>query len=101
MTDLYDQAISHYGIQNQLTQTMEECGELVKECSKLIRAMNGEFNYDPQGLAEEIADVQIMAGQLTRYFGIKDDVKRYRKAKLRRLAERVKNERNASESEVR
>ena len=89
---IYDKAISHYGIKNQLLMVMEECSELAKECSKVYRALDegGEFAID--GLAEEIADVQITTGQIQRFFGLKDKVKEQRKSKLNRLVERMKNE---------
>ena len=71
---------------------MEECSELAKECSKVYRALDngGEFAID--GLVEEIADVQIITGQITRFFDLKDRIKAERKSKLNRLAERIKNE---------
>ena len=71
---------------------MEECSELAKECSKVYRALDegGEFAID--GLAEEIADVQITTGQITRFFDLKERIKAERKGKLKRLAERMKNE---------
>lgn len=90
--ELYDKAIRHYGIKHQLLMVMEECSELAKECSKIYRALDegGEFAID--GLAEEIADVQITTGQITRFFDLKDRIKAERKGKLKRLAERMKNE---------
>ena len=46
--ELYDKAIRHYGIKNQLVMVMEECSELAKECSKVYRALDngGEFAID-------------------------------------------------------
>lgn len=89
---IYDKALSHYGIKNQLLMVMEECAELSKECSKVYRALDKGGIFKIDNLAEEIADVQITTGQIQRFFGLKDKVKEQRKSKLNRLAERMKNE---------
>lgn len=89
---IYDKAISHYGIKNQLLMVMEECAELSKECSKVYRALDEGGTFKTDNLAEEIADVQITTGQIQRFFGLKDKVKEQRKSKLNRLVERMKNE---------
>ena len=44
-------------LQELLTITMEECGELVQACSKAIRCDN---YYDNEKLVEEVGDVQCM-----------------------------------------
>ena len=44
-------------LQELLTITMEECGELIKACSKAIRC---DKYYDNDKLKEEIGDVQCM-----------------------------------------
>ena len=44
-------------LQELLTITMEECGELIQECSKAIRCDN---YYDNEKLVEEVGDVQCM-----------------------------------------
>ena len=90
--DIYDKALSHYGIKMQLVMVMEECAELSKECSKVYRALENGGAFTIDGLAEEIADVQIVIGEIQRFFGLKDKVKSERKSKLYRLAERIKNE---------
>lgn len=89
---IYDKALSHYGIKNQLLMVMEECAELSKECSKVYRALDNGGAFKIDNLAEEIADVQITTGQIQRFFGLKDKVKEQRKNKLNRLVERMKNE---------
>lgn len=97
---IYDKAISHYGIKHQLLMVMEECSELSKECSKVYRALDEGGTFRIDGLAEEIADVQITTGQIQRFFGLKDKVKEQRKGKLRRLAERINNENDESETDI-
>jgi len=44
-------------LQELLTITMEECGELIQACSKAIRC---DEYYDNQNLLEELGDVQQM-----------------------------------------
>ena len=44
-------------LQELLTITMEECGELIQECSKAIRC---DKYHDNDRLKEEIGDVQCM-----------------------------------------
>ena len=44
-------------LQELLTITMEECGELIQACSKAIRC---DQYYDNDNLLEEIGDVQCM-----------------------------------------
>ena len=44
-------------LQELLTITMEECGELIQACSKAIRC---DEYYDNDKLKEEIGDVQCM-----------------------------------------
>ena len=44
-------------LQELMTITMEECGELIQECSKAIRCDN---YYDYEKLVEEVGDVQCM-----------------------------------------
>ena len=51
-------------LQELLTITMEECGELIQECSKAIRC-NKYYNNDK--LKEEIGDVQCMLDLLDEY----------------------------------
>jgi len=44
-------------LQELLTITMEECGELIQACSKAIRC---EDYYNNEKLIEEVGDVQFM-----------------------------------------
>ena len=44
-------------LQELLTITMEECGELIQACSKVIRC---DTYYDNDKLLEEVGDVQQM-----------------------------------------
>ncbi len=51
-------------LQELMTITMEECGELIQQCSKSIR-----YNkyYDNEKLIEEIGDVYAMIKLLNKY----------------------------------
>jgi len=51
-------------LQELMTITMEECGELIQECSKAIRC---EHYYDNDKLTEEVGDVMCMINLLHEY----------------------------------
>jgi NTP pyrophosphatase (non-canonical NTP hydrolase) len=51
-------------LQELLTITMEECGELIQACSKAIRC---DDYHDNKKLIEEIGDVQCMIDLLHEY----------------------------------
>lgn len=56
----------HYGLNNQLMQTAEECAELTQAIMKVFRNGLGE---ERDHLIEELADVQIMTAQLEYLLG--------------------------------
>ena len=51
-------------LQELLTITMEECGELIQACSKAIRC---DEYYNNEKLIEEIGDVQCMIDLIRQY----------------------------------
>ena len=51
-------------LQELMTITMEECGELIQECSKAIRCKN---YYGNEKLVEEVGDVMCMIELLHEY----------------------------------
>ena len=51
-------------LQELLTITMEECGELIQACSKAIRSDN---YYRNEKLIQEIGDVQCMIDLIRQY----------------------------------
>ena len=51
-------------LQELMTITMEECGELIQQCSKAIRCDN---YYDNSELLEEVADVYTMLELMHEY----------------------------------
>ena len=51
-------------LQELLTITMEECGELIQACSKAIRC---DEYYNNKNLIEELGDVQYMIDLIRQY----------------------------------
>lgn len=90
-TEIYINAIGKWGIDAQVCMVMEECGELIQACNKYLRAKNhGEdMNKAIDGLCVEIADVEIMLGQLRAI--VNDNLKIYRlkKDKLNKILKRL------------
>ena len=80
-------AIETYGVIPQMVVAMEEMSELTKELCKAYRG-----NGNPENIAEEIADVEIMLQQLMIIFNAEGDVGRIARAKLKRLNLRMKGE---------
>ena len=80
--EIYMKAIKTFGKEKQLVVAMEECSELIKELSKFIR---GKGNI--KNLAEEIADVEIMIGQLLLIFNCYGAYNNQKTEKLKRLAD--------------
>lgn len=73
-------AVEKYGSGAQQMKTIEELGELIRA---LARA------NDPDNIAEEMADVEIMLGQLRIILGNDADVERWKVKKLQRLNRRL------------
>lgn len=81
---IYQGAIAKWGEDAQMKMVLEEMSELQKEICKLWR---GKDNRD--AIAEEVADVEIMLGQLQVMLEIFEDVDRHKKEKLLRLQRRL------------
>lgn len=81
---IYQGAIAKWGEDAQMKMVLEEMSELQKEICKLWR---GKDNRD--AIAEEVADVEIMLGQLQVMLEILEDVDRHKKEKLLRLQRRL------------
>lgn len=82
--NIYRQAIEKWGAESQIYMLFEEMSELQKEICKNKR---GKANF--HRIAEEIADVEIMIGQMKLLFSIKDAVENFKKYKLERLKDRL------------
>lgn len=92
--DLYNKALMKWGNQFQCMMVMEECAELQKVVSKYNRNKAHELD-----VIEEIADVEIMLGQLKlilagskKYLpNIAEEVDKVKKEKLNRLKKILSN----------
>lgn len=85
---VYYKAIMTYGIRAQSVVAIEELSELTKEITKQLRG-KGNAGH----LTEEIADVEIMLGQLKMMYDIYDgDVEDYKKRKIDRLKASLEEE---------
>ena len=78
------------GLQELLTITMEECGELIQECSKAIRMDN---YHDNEKLTDEVGDVMCMIELLHEFDLISwdevDDRVKVKRDKLRKWSDLV------------
>ena len=91
---IYKDAISRYGLQGETLMLAEECAELTKACSKSCRAMyDGNAEKAAQSImdiAEEIADVEVVIGQMKYYYNIPDElIEKIKTEKLERLRRRM------------
>ena len=90
---VYETAIAHYGMDSQIWMAVEEMAELTKELAKLHRPGGATLG----DLADEIADVTIMMEQLRIMFGVNGIVQNRMEHKVRRLAQRIEEERKEEE----
>lgn len=85
--DILKKAIATYGEEAQTKMVLEEMSELQKEICKRWR---GKDNI--KAIAEEVADVEIVLGQLKLMLDIEDLVADYWDEKTARLKERLERE---------
>ena len=81
--EIYQTALSKWGMDSQLDMMVEECAELINAIQKFRRNRIGSSD-----VVGEIADVEIMAGQMRVIFGT-DIVDMEKALKLKRLIERI------------
>jgi len=79
--ELYNEALSKWGLEAQVKMGIEECAELIKSLVKYGRNVNYSTLAEVRG---EIADVQIILGQLKIIFG-KDEIANIMPQKFERL----------------
>ena len=77
-------ALYTFGAAAQTRMVFEEFSELQKELCKNARGKDNTLE-----IAEEIADVQIMLEQMILLYDCAGEVKRFREAKVLRLAEKL------------
>lgn len=78
-------ALEAFGAGSQVMIAIEEMSKLTKELCK-----NGRGQENTTHIAEEIADVEIMLCQMVMLFDCSFTVDKFRRYKLERLAERIK-----------
>lgn len=83
---IYQKIIKKFGKEAQMIVAIEECSELQKAITKLLRG------YDNiTALSEEIADVEIMIEQLKIMFKNKKQVDEFIKFKLQRTEQLLRS----------
>ncbi len=81
---IYRAALQKWGILHQMIVLFEEMSELQQALCKNFR---GEDNVN--NIAEEIADVKIMLEQMIERYGCADEVRHWKRDKLKRLELRI------------
>lgn len=84
--EILKRAVETYGAQAQTLMVFEEMSELQKELCKHARGKDNR-----EAIAEEIADVQIMLGQMMILHQCERLVEAYRSQKMERLARRLED----------
>jgi NTP pyrophosphatase (non-canonical NTP hydrolase) len=83
--ELFKQAVDKWGRLSQIDMMIEECAELTKALCKLRRKHHpSDTAALVNDICEEIADVQIVAGQMRIVFGA-EEVDDWYKEKVARL----------------
>ena len=82
--EIYRAALETFGARAQVLMAIEEMSELTKELCK-----NDRGRENATHIAEEIADVEIMLGQMKILFDCMGTVDKFRWYKLSRLARRI------------
>lgn len=80
---IYEKALTKWGIENQLWMVTEECGELLNAIGKMRRN-----RVTREDVITELADVTIMCEQIAQYVGF-DDYTKEIDHKLERLKKRL------------
>lgn len=87
---IYEEAIALWGVGAQLEMLNEESTELALAVRKFIRVKDDKRFDD---MAQEVADAEIMMGQLRTMFPeITKRIDEWKKVKLERLRERIDNQ---------
>ncbi len=87
---VYKDALETWGAEAQTKMLFEEIGELMQAVCKASRVDNWEKRMEVwHNIAEEIADVKIMLGQMEILFDVEDAVEACGQEKITRLAKRL------------
>ena len=81
--EIYHKALMRWGLDDQVMMAMGECGELIAALNRYYNQRRGELSE----VAEEIADVEIMMGQMRLLVGSEevDKIKQRKLGRLRRI----------------
>ena len=83
-TKMCEKAVEKWGVDAQLVILIEECSELTKEATKMLRGHGRREN-----MIEELADVTVMCEQLRIILGLtEEDLENIAEAKMIRTMER-------------
>ena len=85
-------AVLHFGPRRQMVKAMEELGELIQAIARYVGAKDegAAGGFEVEGIAEEIADVEIMLQQVRIICDIAPELEGiWRERKLRRLMGRM------------
>ena len=80
----YEKIIEHHGAQCQMIKAIEEAAEFIQALSKYINTGEGVAH-----LAEEVADMLIMAEQVIYMIDFQDEVKHWREMKYVRTIQKL------------
>lgn len=89
---------NHYGLRPQSDQAIEEMAELTLALRKFWRCdteEHEEYKRRRCDIAEEIADVEIMLGQLKYLFDIESETANWKIDKINRQMRRIHDERKS------
>ncbi len=88
--EVYEDALRTWGAEAQIKMLFEEIGELMQAVCKTGRVENWEQRMEVwRNVAEEIADVKIMLGQMEVLFDVEIAVEAIKKEKINRLVKRL------------
>lgn len=96
----FQEAVDHFGLDNQILKTVEELAELQKELIKylfILRAAEDDPHYleaadnSAVRVREEIADVKVMLAQMTCAFG-KSEIETVMSKTVESLQNRIRKE---------
>jgi NTP pyrophosphatase (non-canonical NTP hydrolase) len=96
--EILEYIANHYGLDSQLNQLVEECGELLQAVGKYRRVTShGQPVRTPMNvseaitnIAEEIADVEICLQEISYLLGCKEEMEDFVLKKLDRTYEPIK-----------
>jgi len=97
--ELYRLAMQEWGYPSQFLMVIEELGELQHALIKVLR--NGiQPNKIRNNLAEEIADVEIMLGQLKEFYHLHEQVTNFKDIKINRLVDILREHKENRKNEL-